>query len=436
MIARRSQDGRGLDVWIGRRAEGEVTFPTLGLSESQLDAVMQAAPKIGPWQKQPLLPPRAVPSNGLARTPPMGWSSWNLFRSSIDERTVREIADAMVSSGLRDAGYVYVNIDDGWQGQRDDAGVLNANEKFPDMKALADYLHARGLKLGVYSSPGLITYDGFIGSQGHEAQDARTFARWGVDYLKYDFGYAAATLYKTQPEIQALYQIMGEALQAAGRPIVYALSPELHDVGSWGRRVGANLWRTGGDSVAGDRWQAISWRFESNGKPEHAGPGGWNDADMMLVGLSGLTEEEYRTHFTLWAMSASPLILGNDIRTMTPAVQALLTNKEVIAVDQDAFGQQGRRALQMGQTEVWKKSLADGSTAVALFNRGEAPAEMQVRWKDLGIERVTALRNLWTRTNVQTKDSDFRATVPPHGTVLLRVESASNSHLERPLTTR
>jgi alpha-galactosidase len=333
----------------------------------------------------------------------------------------------MVSSGLRDAGYVYVNIDDSWQGRRDAAGVLNANEKFPDMKALANYLHARGLKFGIYSSPGLVTCDGYLGSHGHEAQDALTFAQWGVDYLKYDWCFAAATLYKTQLEMQALYQIMGEALQATGRPIVYGLCQYgLHDVGSWGRKVGGNLWRTGYDSVAGNLWLSIDQRFDDNGKPHQAGPGGWNDADMMLVGLPGLTEEEYRTHFTLWAMAASPLILGNDIRAMTPPVQALLTNKDVIAVDQDVLGEQGHRVSRVGPTEIWKKRLADGSIAVALFNRGAASAEMQVRWKNLGIERVAAIRNLWARTNMQAKGPDFRTTVPPHGAVLLRVEVASD----------
>lgn len=426
MLALLSEDRQQIDVWIGEQPKGEAPFLARRVTPKELAAVVQAAPKVDEWKKQSLPPLRDVPANGLARRPPMGWNSWNVFREAIDDRTVREMADALVSSGLRDAGYDYINIDDGWQGHRDANGVLHPNKKFPNMKALVDYVHARGLKFGLYSSPGLVTCAGYLGSHGHEEQDAKTFAQWGVDLLKYDWCFAAMSLYKTQPEMQALFQKMGEALQATGRPIVYSLcNYGLHDVGSWGRKVGGNLWRTGGDSIEGNLWSAIDHRFDKNGNPEHAGPGGWNDADMMLIGLNGLTDEEYRTHFALWAMSASPIVLGNDLRAMSAPVKAILMNREVLAIDQDALGVQGRRVVQKGSTEVWTKPLSDGSTAVALFNRGNVAATVEVRWSDLGLSHEQHVRDLWTQRNLGRVTGSYKVDVPFHGSILLNVAGIS-----------
>jgi alpha-galactosidase len=403
-------DGTPDDTRVFRRA-----------SLQEVAQAIAGAPRNLKTQKIALPQLRALPTNSLAPTPPMGWNSWNHFREAIDDKVVREMADALVSSGLRDAGYMFLNIDDGWQGRRDQNGVLHPNIKFPDMKALADYVHAKGLKLGIYSSAGPLSCAGYVGSHGYEAEDAETFARWRVDLLKYDWC-SAFEIYKAQPEMQALYQKMGEALQATGRPIVYSLCQYgLFDVGSWGRKVGGNLWRTGGDTVAGNRWASISARFESNGQSDENGPGGWNDPDMMLIGNGGLSEEEQRTHMTLWAMLAAPLILGNDLRLMTPAVRAIVTNREVIAVDQDALGKQGRPVYRDGFLEIWTKPLADGATALALFNRGDAPATIKAKWAELGLSGPQRVRDLWKQTDLGHIDEGYEIDIAAHDSVLLKV---------------
>jgi len=377
-------------------------------------------------KKLPLPPLQPLPSNGLAQTPVMGWNSWNHFKEAVDDAVIRRAADALVSSGLRDAGYVYVDIDDGWQGRRDAHGVLQPNSKFPDMKALADYVHSKGLKFGIYNSPGPLSCAQYVGSHGHESEDAQAFARWGVDLLKYDWC-SAATIYKTQPEMQALYQKMGAALQASGRPIVYSLCQYgLFDVGRWGRQVGGNLWRTGQDTVIGARWDAMSARFEADGKPQDNGPGGWNDPDMMLMGNGGMTTEEYRTHMTLWSMLAAPLILGNDLTALTPEIKRMLMNKEVIAIDQDALGKQGRRVKKRGTTEVWTKPLADGAAAVALFNRGTSAADIVVKWSDVELVGAQQARNLWEQSDLGRLPASYKVTVAPHGSVLLKVAAVKD----------
>lgn len=412
-----ADDGHLVRTRIFRRASPEA------LAEVKADA-----PKNLIMHPLPLPALRKLPFNGLALTPPMGWSSWNHFKEAVDDRTIREIADAMVSSGLRDAGYVFVNIDDGWQGRRDEKGVLHPNSKFPDMKALADYVHAKGLKLGIYSSPGPITCTGYVGSHGYETQDARTFALWGIDIIRHDWC-SAGIVYTEKEEaqaryqMQALYQKMGEALQAAGHPIVYTLCQYgLFDVGAWGRDVGGNMWRTGGDMIEGQRWPTMSERFEINGKVEDNGPGGWNDPDHMIIGIDGMTTEEQRTHMTLWAIQAAPLILGNDIRAMKPDEINILTNKEVLAVDQDALGKQGRRVIKNGSSEVWVKPLKDGSIAVALFNRGTANVEISVRWSDLGLKGSQRVRDLWRHADLGEHADGYSAVVPMHGSVMLRVQ--------------
>ena len=348
----------------------------------------------------------------------MGWSSWNQFADKIDDGTVRQIADSIVASGLRDAGYVYVNIDDGWQGARAADGSLRPNARFPDLKNLADYLHARGLKLGLYSSPGPKTCAGYAGSYGHVEQDARTFASWGVDYLKYDLC-SGEGFYLDRDQIQQAYQQMGTALQATGRSIVYSLCEYgREDVGSWGREVGGHLWRTTGDIT--DRYDVMARNgFERNGKPEYAGPGGWNDPDMLEVGNGGMNHDEYVTHMTLWAMSAAPLLMGNDVRNMSKDTIELLGNREIIGVDQDPLGQQGRAVRKDEGAEVWVKPMMDGSLAVALFNRGGRQREIELRPADVGFASFRRARDLWSGRDVSPDQSHF--VVPGHGAVMLRV---------------
>ncbi|EGF91720.1 melibiase family protein [Asticcacaulis biprosthecium C19] len=366
----------------------------------------------------PLPEERVVAQKSLAPRPPMGWSSWNKFATNIDDTTIRQIADAMVSSGLRDAGYIYVNIDDGWQGERDAAGVLHPNAHFPDMKDLADYVHARGLKLGLYSGPGPKTCAGYEGAYGHVAQDARTFAEWGVDYLKYDLCSGEA-FYNTAETVYATYQQMGEALKAPGRDIVYSLCQYgRFDVGSWGRDVGGHLWRTTGD-IEDTYAKMSSIGFDKNGVPNHTGPNGWNDPDMLEVGNGGMTHDEYRTHMSLWALLAAPLILGNDVRDMTPETVALLTNSEVIAVDQDPLGAQGLPVKKDGAAEIWVKPLSNGK-AVGLFNRGETPLTITGTWTELCISGAS-VRDLWTGTETSAGDG-FSYVIPPHGAVLVKVK--------------
>ncbi len=366
----------------------------------------------------PLPPLRKVAPDGLAATPPMGWSSWNAFAERIDDRKVRAMADAMVATGLRDAGYVYINIDDGWQGTRGPDGALRPNAKFPDMAALAAYVHGKGLKLGLYSSPGLKTCAGYVGSYGHVEQDARTFAGWGIDYLKYDLC-SGEWQYADAERVQRAYYQMGAALKATGRPIVFSLCEYgRFDVAAWGRDVGGHLWRTTGD-ITDDYARMSDIGFERNPKFGHAGPGGWNDPDMLEVGNGGMSPDEYRTHTTLWAMSAAPLIMGHDLRATTPAALALLSNRAVLAVDQDRLGRQGRAVRRDGNGEVWTRPLADGSFAVALFNRGPVGAQITIRPLDVGLTRFAVIRDLWADRTVAASARAFA--VPAHGARLLRI---------------
>ena len=361
----------------------------------------------------------ALPWNGLAKTPPMGWNSWNKFQTKIDDKTVREIADAMVASGMKDAGYTYIVIDDGWQWKRDDNDILMPNPNFPDMKALADYVHSKGLKLGIYSSPGPRTCGGFEGSYGHEELDAGTWAEWGIDYLKYDW--CSASSIWDEKEMQAVYQKMAEALRKTGRPIVYSLCQYGRaSVQEWGPSAGGNLWRTTTD--ISDRWQSmVSNGFSQSDLSPYAGPGKWNDPDMLEIGNGGMTADEYKTHFSLWCMIASPLIAGNDLRNMTDETKEILTNKEVIAVDQDPLGKGGYRLSKDGETEVWIKPLANGDTAVALFNRGTSEAGMSVKWSDIKMSGKLKVRDLWSHRDLAALPDGLTVKVAPHGVVMVRV---------------
>jgi alpha-galactosidase len=396
-----------------------------------------------PYIEPPLL--HDVPHNGLAKTPPMGWNSWNLFAEKIDDRTVREIADAIVASGMRDAGYVYVNIDDTWQGVRDANGGLQSNHKFPDMKALADNLHSKGLKLGIYSSPGPRTCAGYPGSYGHEEQDARTFAAWGVDYLKYDWC-SADDIY-SRDAMHAVYQKMGDALMATGRPIVFGLCPYgWGGVERWGASAGGNLWRTTDD--INDSWQSMIFNIETQARAAaYARPGHWNDPDMLeienrdmtdeefaahrsdLGGISAsaqrihMTDIEYRTHMSLWALSAAPLLAGNDIRKMSDATREILLNREVIAIDQDPLGKQAV-PVRDGDLEIWIKPLADGSVAVGVVNFGSLVAQVTVNASDLPLKGgVRRARDLWTHVDVTFTNGKYSASVPAHGILMLRVSA-------------
>ena len=383
----------------------------------------------------PFPPFKMIPPNGLAKTPPMGWNSWNKFAGRVDDKSVREMADAIASSGMRDAGYIYVNIDDTWeQGRtvggawvpgRDKDGNILSNDKFPDMKALADYVHSKGLKLGIYSGPGRKTCAGYEATYGHEEQDAKTWAAWGIDYLKYDWC-SASSVYDGA-EMPPAYQKMALALRSTGRDIIFSLCQYgWLNVGEWGAAAGGNLWRTTGD--ISDNWQSMSRiGFDQQvGREAVAGPGHWNDPDMLEIGNGGMTATEYRTHMALWSILAAPLLAGHDIRTMPDYIADILLNKEVISIDQDPAGIQGTRVKQIGPAgytlEVWKKPLAKG-VAVGLFNRSLDTARITVKWSDVGITAENPkVRDLWNHRDITNAATEYSVNVPSHGVVMLRVE--------------
>ena len=369
-------------------------------------------------------------SDAVALTPPMGWNSWNHFAWNVTEADVRAAADAMVASGMRDAGYVYVNIDDTWEGQRDAQGNIQSNSRFPDMKGLADYVHSKGLKLGIYSSPGPKTCAGFEGSYGHEEQDAETYAKWGIDYLKYDMCSYLGMMKKQAPNdeqkqwqmMQQAYEKMHQALLKTHRPIVFSLCQYGFDaVWSWGPQVGGNLWRTTGDIK--DNWDRMTLiGFSQAGLAQYAAPGHWNDPDMLEVGNGGMTDTEYRLHMSLWSMLAAPLLAGNDLSKMTAATREILLNKEVIAVDQDPLGKQGDRVTATGPFEVWAKPLSHGEKAVALFNRGTTAYPITFHLRQIGYSHPVHARDLWAHKDVGVIQDSYTAVVPSHGVVMLRLQ--------------
>jgi alpha-galactosidase len=390
---------------------------------SKEEAVARRVPESETRPPATLPPPglETLPNNGLAKTPPMGWNSWNHFGGAVDDKTVRETADAMVSSGMAAAGYTYVNIDDTWEGGRDAQGNIVPNSKFPDMKALADYVHSRGLKLGIYSSPGPRTCGGYEGSYGHEEQDARTFAAWGVDYLKYDWC-SAARVY-SDAEVRAVCQKMGAALAHCGRPIVYSLCEYgMGDVWTWGPRAGANLWRTTDDIQ--DNWKSMSAiGFYQDRLAPYAGPGHWNDPDMLEVGNGGMNAAEYKTHFSLWCLLAAPLMAGNDLRHMTAATREILTNREVIAVDQDPLGKQAVVIEKEDGIEIWAKPLQNGSRAVGIFNRSDQESDVDLAWLELGFAlKPGTLRDLWAHKNLTPAADGWKGQIPAHGVLMLIVK--------------
>jgi alpha-galactosidase len=406
----------------GKLVGDELHLATVRRNGERVELVAHRAPPgEGAYPARRSLPAlHKVPDNGLARTPPMGWNSWNKFAGRVDDAAVRGMADAMASNGMKEAGYTYINIDDTWEADRDVNGNITTNKKFPDMKALADYVHSKGLKIGIYSSPGPNTCAGYEGSYGHEEQDAKTYAAWGFDYLKYDWC-SAHNLY-TDQEMRALYQIMGDALLKTGRPIVFSLCQYGRaDVWKWGPEVGGNLWRTTDD--INDTWkQMFTIGFSQNDLASYASPGHWNDPDMLEIGNGGMTDNEYKTHMSLWSILAAPLLAGNDLRSMPHNILEILTNREVIAVDQDKLGKQGHRVAKSGDQEEWARPLADGGYAVGLFNLGSASAPVTVKWPDLGITSTpTKARDLWTHTDVKLDGARYTAVVPAHGVAMLRV---------------
>jgi alpha-galactosidase len=376
----------------------------------------------------PLPELRALPDNGLARTPPMGWNSWNTFHDKFDDATVRQMADAMVSSGMRDAGYTYIVVDEGWSSYRDKDGKITGNARFPDMKALADYVHSKGLKIGIYSSPGPQVCGGYQGSYGHEEQDAKTFAEWGYDYLKYDWCSAFGIYQPTPADVEGAYQKMGEALARTGRPIVYSLCEYgLGDVWSWGAKAGGNLWRTTFDIA--DNWDSMERiGFAQLDIAQYPRPGHWNDPDMLEVGNGGMTVDEYRTHMSLWAMLRAPLIAGNDLRQMSDETKSILMNAEVVAIDQDPAAMPLQILSVDGKSEVLVRPLEGNAVTVGLFNRGDLPAQISFRWDSLHLGanlggKTMSARDLWNHSAVQTNGDSYTATVPKHGVVLLKVEA-------------
>ncbi len=363
-----------------------------------------------------------LPSGGqLAATPPMGWNSWNKFGCHVSAALIEQTADAMVSSGMRDAGYRYVNIDDCWMAkQRDAQGNLQADSvTFPQgIKGVADYVHAKGLKLGIYSSAGVKTCAGYPASLDHEAADAKKFAEWGVDYLKYDNCNG-----EHRPEIER-YTAMGNALKATGKPIVFSLCEWGDSVPwLWGRSVGGKLWRTTGD--ISDNWKSMIDNLEQQVPiAKYSGPGGWNDPDMLEVGNGHMTFNEYIAHFSLWAILNAPLIAGNDLRHMDDSTRFILTNPDVIAVDQDWGGEQGSRFRvdSAAHTEIWTKPMHDGSRAIVFLNLDTVAKSMSITLADLAMAPAHSYvaRDLWSHFEQPVNDV-LTAGVPPHGVAMFVV---------------
>lgn len=360
--------------------------------------------------------------NKLAMTPPMGWASWNKFGCEVSDQIIRAQADAMASNGMREAGYTYINIDDCWQGTRDANGVLQPNQKFPDMKALAGYVHSKGLKLGMYTSPGPKTCARFEGSYQHEEQDAKMFADWGVDYLKYDWC-SASQVYKLE-QMPEVYKKMSDALKATGRPIVYSLCQYgWNEVWKWGAAAGGNLWRTTGD-IEPSFFSMVYIGMNQSGLEQYAGPGHWNDPDMLEVGNGRFSQSENRYHMSLWAMLSAPLIAGNDLTQMKPEVLEVLTNKDVIAIDQDALGKQARRIRQIGPLSIWVKEMSDGSRVVGFFSINGQPTKGSIDLKEIGMGKRARIQDIWEKKDLGVVESTFSTAVPARGVTLVRITKA------------
>lgn len=372
----------------------------------------------------------------LALTPPMGLNSWNVWGTTVTADRARAAADEFVSEGLIDYGYRYVNIDDAWEGTRGPNGEIETNAKFGDMAGLAEYVHSKGLLLGIYSSPGPKTCAGYEASYRHEQQDASTYARWGVDYLKYDWcSYGEiAPQHPSVEELQKPYAVMRQALDRCDRDIVFSLCQYgMGDVFKWGKQVGGNLWRTTGDIT--DNWDSMSSiAFAHSEKAAGAGPGGWNDPDMLVVGRLGwgdsprpthLTGNEQITHITMWSLLAAPLILGCDLTKLDDWTRALITNREVIDIDQDPLGRAATRVFSTPEgVEVWSRPLFDGTVAVGLMNRADAKQRISVNFEEIGLPGAQPVRDVWMRRSLAAK-SQISSEVAAHGAKLFRVGKVS-----------
>lgn len=380
---------------------------------------------------------RIVVGDNIALTPPMGWNHWYTFTWSITDKIVRDAVDLMVSTGMINHGYSYVNIDDCWGvkvgsndpqiggATRDSEGNILSNKLFPDMKALTDYIHSKGLKAGIYISPGPQTCTWYEGSYGHEAQDAKRFADWGFDFLKYDLcSYTNLLKDNTLEEQQRPYKLMGYLIKRQDRDIVFNLCQYgMANVWEWGADVGGNSWRTAGDIGANPARYVAG--FEQNGLEKWAGPGRWNDPDYINIGWLGaptlLTPNEQYTYVTLWSLLAAPMFFSADMSKMDDFTLSLLTNDEVIEVNQDPLGIQAHRVAKRGDTEVWAKGMEDGSKAVGLFNRSEMATNVTVKWSDLGIKGSWKVRDLWRQRDIGSYSSSFTTKVPRRGAAMLRI---------------
>jgi len=378
-------------------------------------------------------PLKIVCGDNIALTPPLGWNSWNCFGCDVTEANVRSAADAMVASGLVNHGWTYINIDDCWEAGRDANGNILANEKFPDMKRLTDYVHAKGLKIGLYSSPGPKTCAGHEGSYKHEDLDARRYAEWGFDYLKYDWcSYGQLVPNPDHAGLLKPYQVMRAALNAVPRDIVFSLCQYgMGNVWEWGAQVGGNCWRTTGDIT--DTWSSMSQiGFGQAGHEPYVGPGHWNDPDMLVVGYVGwsanvrptrLTPNEQYTHISLWCLLCSPLLIGCDMTKLDEFTLNLLTNDEVLDVSQDPLGRQASRIAKKDSIEVWAKDLQDGSKTVGLFNLGDEAAPIAVTCSELGLTGAQKVRDLWRQSDLGEFSNQFQATVPRHGVLLVKIKA-------------
>ena len=386
---------------------------------------------------------RIVVGDTIALTPPLGWNSWNCFALDIDDKKVRSAADAMVSSGLINHGWSYINIDDCWMVKpdskdsllagepRDARGMINTNKNFPDMKALSNYVHSKGLKIGIYSSPGPVTCQGYTASYEYEQQDAQQYANWEIDYLKYDWcSYGRVAGGSDRTALMAPYFVMRDALDNVNRDIVYSLCQYgMGEVWKWGAEVGGNCWRTTGDIT--DTWSSVEWiGFSQDGLEKYARPGRWNDPDMLVVGMVGwgpqlhptsLTPSEQYSHISLWCLLSAPLLIGCDMTQLDEFTLNLLTNDEVLEVNQDPLGKQANRVSQIDDLEVWVKVLEDGSRAVGLFNRQDDTTSVTAMWSDLDIQGKQLIRDLWRQKDLGVFEDSFTATVPGHGVELVRV---------------
>ena len=422
-------------------ANGQITGKTRQRGEYKI--TLTASNQLGKATR----PLRLVVGDTIALTPPLGWNSWNCWGCAVDEQKIREAADAMVASGLADHGWQYINIDDCWMVKRnsndpvvggptrDDCGRILTNDRFPDMKALTDYVHGRGLKMGIYISPGPWTCQEYEGSWQHEQLDAFRFAEWGFDYLKYDWcGYGSIARRPTLEQMKEPYLFMHLCLDRTDRDIVYSLCQYgMGDVWKWGAEVGGNCWRTTGD--ISDSWGSMSGiGFAQDDKAQYAGPGHWNDPDMLVVGKVGwgptlhdthLTPNEQYTHISLWCLLCSPLLIGCDLKQLDDFTLNLLTNDEVLEVNQDPLGEQAHRVAQDGALEVWAKKMEDGSTVAGLFNRDEVEKPVTAKWSDLNLKGKVRVRDLWRQKDLGTFEDTFQAPIPRHGVVLIRLFPAA-----------